>query len=111
MPPEKAPHFCAMRAKAAEPQTNHEKHPDKPLKCRVFYKASDQQSSKGSRSWTVEGGWGPEEVRDGRTGSHRSGVLWGLDWVVDQKKDRVGEPVKSSETLCFSNSYAPMLIS
>lgn len=27
----------------------------------MFYKASDQQSSKGSRSWTVEGGWGPEE--------------------------------------------------
>lgn len=31
------------------------------LECRMFYKASDQQSSKGSRSWTVEGGWGPGE--------------------------------------------------
>ena len=41
--------------------SNHEKNPDKPLKCSTFYKASDRQSSKGSRSWTVEGGWGPEE--------------------------------------------------
>ena len=61
IPPEKAPHFSAIWAKAAEPQTNHEKYPDKLSKCRMFYKASDQQSSKRSRSWTVEGGWGPGE--------------------------------------------------
>ena len=40
------------------------------------------------------GPWG--KVRDGRTGSHRSGVLWGLDWVVDQKKDKGG---RASENL------------
>ena len=66
----------------------------------MFYKVSDQQSSKGSRLYTVEGDgalrksqgwedWKPPQLH----------VLWVLDWVLDQKKDkggRVGENHRNS---------------
>lgn len=90
-PPE-APHFCAIRAKAAEAQIRETQA--NPWMQDVLQSEWPTRSSKGSRSWTVEGGWGPgEKSEPGGLGATAWRVLWGLDWTVDQKdmRGRAGE--------------------